>query len=184
VTPGQNLFVLKVVPLHRRRWPSLVQILSGRRLRPGGGAVTPSGQMAPDVSEAQQASQSEDESSLAAFIQGIAKPVAAAILKTPAKNSKAPRPSKAPTARRSGRLAAKALKKGNRSAEEMAQEVLCKKLGAGLVQTDKGEHARNRLIKLFDAPLPDEVVEAIEDLDGRSVGTPKKTMKKVVVAPA
>jgi hypothetical protein len=94
-----------------------------------GGAATPPGQMAPDVNEAQQASQPEDESSLAAFIQGIAKPVAAAILKTPAKKSKAPRPSEAPTIRCSGRLAVKALKKGNRSAEEMAQEVLCKKIG-------------------------------------------------------
>jgi hypothetical protein len=58
------------------------------------------------------------------------------------------------------------------------------------MQTDKGEQARDRLIKLFDAPLPDEAVEAIEDLlkvinlDGRSVGTAKKTVKKAVVAPA
>jgi hypothetical protein len=42
----------------------------------------------------------------------------------------------------------------------MAQEVLCKKLDGSLDQPDKVESARERLTKLFDAPLPDDAMEA------------------------
>jgi hypothetical protein len=47
------------------------------------------------------------------------------------KKGKAPKPANAPSGKHSGRLAAKVLKKGNKSTEEMAQEVMCKKLEAG-----------------------------------------------------
>jgi hypothetical protein len=48
--------------------------------------------------------------------------------------------------------------------EKMAQEVLCKKLDGVIEQPDKEKLARDRLIQLFDAPLPEDAMEAIEDL--------------------
>lgn len=73
-----------------------------------------------------QPCQQEVDGSLEAFIQGVSKPAAAAILMTPTKKTKATR---APEAtRRSGRIAVKTQKKGRKSTEVMAQEILCKKL--------------------------------------------------------
>jgi hypothetical protein len=72
----------------------------------------------------------------------------------------------------------------------MAQEVLCKKLDGALDQPDKVESARERLTKLFDAPLPDDAMEAIEDLlkvinlEGKRGGSSKKVGEKAAVAPA
>jgi hypothetical protein len=80
------------------------------------------------------------------------------------KKGKAPKLANAPSGKHSGRLAAKVLKKGNKSTEEMAQEVMCKKLEAGTGWADKGEMARDRLLKLFDTSLPGEAIEAIENL--------------------
>jgi hypothetical protein len=48
--------------------------------------------------------------------------------------------------------------------EALVQEVLCKKLDKNLVPVDKSEKARERLLKLFDSSLPDDAIEAIEDL--------------------
>jgi hypothetical protein len=45
----------------------------------------------------------------------------------------------------------------------MAQEIPCKKMDVGLVQAEKGGQARDRFLRLFDASLPDEAIEAIED---------------------
>jgi hypothetical protein len=137
-----------------------------------------------------QTSQLEAEESLAGFIKEVARPVVPTILKAPARKAKHLRQAEATTTRRSGRLAEKALKKGHRSAEEMAQEVLCNKLDGALDQPDKVESARERLTKLFDAPLPDDAMEAIEDLlevinlEGKRGGSSKKVGEKAAVAPA
>jgi hypothetical protein len=56
------------------------------------------------------------------------------------------------------------LRKGPMCTEKMAQEVLCKKLDGVIEQPDKEKLARDRLIQLFDAPLPEDAMEAIEDL--------------------
>jgi hypothetical protein len=75
-------------------------------------------------------------------------------------------------------------------AEKMAQEVLCKKLEGAIGQPDKEKKARDRLIQLFDAPLPDDAMEAIEDLlkiinlDGKKVVVPKKGGNKVAITSA
>jgi hypothetical protein len=66
--------------------------------------------------------------------------------------------------RRSGRLAAKMQSRGRKSSREMAQELLCKKLEGVPGQQGIEDQARNRLMKLFDNPLPKEVMEAIKDL--------------------
>jgi hypothetical protein len=67
-----------------------------------------------------------------------------------------------PTIRRSGRLAQKAQTKGRKIAEELAQDILCKKLegchSSPTIQT------WDHLIKLFEAPIPQEAMESIEDL--------------------
>jgi hypothetical protein len=97
-----------------------------------------------------------------AFIQEFARPTEMAILKNPAKKSKAPKPQEA--TRRSRRLAEKAQKRSHRKAEAMAQEVLCKKLVGELNLPGKEDKAHSRLIKLFDAHLPEEAIEAIEEL--------------------
>jgi flavin-dependent dehydrogenase len=92
----------------------------------------------------------------------------------------------APTARRSGRIAAKAVQRSNKSTEVLAQEVLCKKLDKNLIPADKSDKARERLLKLFDSTLPDDAIEAIEDLlkmiklDGKLGGAVKKVGKEVV----
>jgi hypothetical protein len=63
-----------------------------------------------------------------------------------------------------GRSAYCKAQRGNRTAEALVQEVLCKKLDKNLVPVDKSEKARERLLKLFDSSLPDDAIEAIEDL--------------------
>jgi hypothetical protein len=56
----------------------------------------------------------------------------------------------------------------------------CVKLDSGLTQSEKGGQARDRLLKLFDASLLYEAIEAIEDLlkiinlDGKPGGAIKK----------
>jgi hypothetical protein len=63
---------------------------------------------------------------LEAFIQGVAKLAAAFILRMPTKKATSSRQTEATTERHSSRLATKALKKGSKTADEMAQEILCK----------------------------------------------------------
>jgi hypothetical protein len=58
----------------------------------------------------------------------------------------------------------KALTKGGKTSEELAQELLCKKLEGIAWQRSKADCARERLVKLFDAPLPQEAMATIEDL--------------------
>jgi hypothetical protein len=124
------------------------------------------------------------------FIQAAFKPAEQAILETPTRKSKSTKPADAPATRRSGRLAEKVQRKGPMCAEKMAQEVLCKKLEGAIGQPDKEKKGRDRLIQLFDAPLPDDAMEAIEDLlkiinlDGKKVVVPKKGGNKVAITSA
>jgi hypothetical protein len=70
----------------------------------------------------------------------------------------------------------------------MAQEVLCKKLGESTREQEKEKQARDRLIKLFDAPLPDDAIEAIEDLlniislEGKKPTVTKNGGKKATIS--
>jgi hypothetical protein len=133
--------------------------------------------------------QTETQSSVAAFIQTSYKPAGKAILNTPARKIKTAMPD-VPAIRRSGRLAEKAQKKGPMCAEKMAQEVLYKKLEGAAGEHDKEKQARERLIRMFDAPLPDEAIEAIEDLlkvinlEGNKSAAPKKGGRKAAICPA
>jgi hypothetical protein len=87
-----------------------------------------------------------------------------------------------PTTRRNGRLAQKTQSKGKKSAEEMVQDLMCKKLEGG--QLDLTTQARDCLIKLFDTPIPHNAMEAIEDLlkfinlEGKDAAKPGKKAQK------
>jgi hypothetical protein len=99
-----------------------------------------------------------------AFIHDITRPAPAALMKTPVKKGTTFHPEGATVVWCSGRLAMKAQDKGSKNSEELAQEVLCKKLEGAADQPDKSSKARNRLIRLFDAPLPAEAMAAFEEL--------------------
>lgn len=60
--------------------------------------------------------------------------------------------------RRSGRIATKLKQCGKKKHEEMAQEVLAKKLGILQEIPDKVSHIRNRIMKLFQEPIFDRVM--------------------------
>lgn len=82
------------------------------------------------------------------------------------------------TIRRSGRLAVKQVQSGNKSSEELAQEVLAKKLGMLEPNKDMTEEIKKKLISLFQEPLPKEEMRAMEDLlkaMNTNAGHPKKT---------
>jgi hypothetical protein len=107
---------------------------------------------------------------------------------TPAKKIKAAKETHAPSVRRSGRLMLKALTKGGKTSKELAQELLCKKLEGVAGQQSKADRARERLVKLFDAPLPQEAMATIEDLlqvinlEGKAGTTSTKAGKKASAA--
>lgn len=66
--------------------------------------------------------------------------------------------------RQSGRLANKQKINGNKKTEELAQEVLAKKLGILSQNKDEEMEARTKVAKLFEEPLPKEALQAMEDL--------------------
>jgi hypothetical protein len=104
-------------------------------------------------------------SQLSDFIHEVMAQPATTILLTPRKNVKQARASTA--VRCSSRLASKSAKKGSKTAEVMAQDLLRKKLdpfGAATGGQDATEAARTCLCKLFEAAIPQEAMEAIEDL--------------------
>jgi hypothetical protein len=111
---------------------------------------------------------------------------AAPVLKTPAKRNTTARVSEAPTVRRNGRLAEKTQAKGKKTAEELAQDLLCRKLEGS--QPDFTAQARDRLTKLFDAPIPQNAMEAIEELlkfislEGKGGAPATKSGKKALKA--
>jgi hypothetical protein len=53
----------------------------------------------------------------------------------------------------------KAQSRGKKTAKELAQGILCKKLEGS--QPDFNAQARERLTKLFDTPIPNNAMEAI-----------------------
>jgi hypothetical protein len=123
-----------------------------------------------------------------AFIHDITRPAPAALMKTPVKKGTTFHPEGATVVWCSGRLAMKAQDKGSKNSEELAQEVLCKKLEGAADQPDKSSKARNRLIRLFDAPLPAEAMAAFEELlkvislDGKKGSRAAKGVAKPAVA--
>jgi hypothetical protein len=87
--------------------------------------------------------------------------------------------------RHNSRLASKSAKKGSKMYEEMAQDLLRKKLDPFEATTngqDATEAACTRLCKLFKAAIPQEAMEAIEDvlsamnLGEKNKGKPNNTV--------
>jgi hypothetical protein len=121
------------------------------------------------------------------FIHEVMEQPTMTILPTPRKNVKQARASTA--VRRSSRLASKSVKKGSKMAEEMAQDLMCKKLdpfGATIGGQDATEVERTHLCKLFEATIPQEAMEAIEDLlTAMNLGEKnKRKPSNTVAAPA
>lgn len=67
------------------------------------------------------------------------------------------------TTRRSGRLATKQKIAGKKKPEQMAQDVLAKKLGVLEDVADRDKETKNRFMKLFEGPLSQDVMQAMED---------------------
>lgn len=68
------------------------------------------------------------------------------------------------TIRQSGRIASIQKTQGKKKTERMAQEILAKKLRILTESTDKKEEARNRIMNLFEGPVPAQAMQAMEDL--------------------
>uniref|UniRef100_A0A0A8Y019 Uncharacterized protein n=1 Tax=Arundo donax TaxID=35708 RepID=A0A0A8Y019_ARUDO len=66
--------------------------------------------------------------------------------------------------RRSGRLAAKAKEKGNKKTEELAQEVLAKKMGVLEENKKLDIEAKKRYLKMYEGPLPTQAMAVVNDL--------------------
>lgn len=66
--------------------------------------------------------------------------------------------------RRSGRIAKKQTKARKKNSEELAQEVLAKKLGEVMTEEVAAAQAKDKLLQLFKGPLSKEVMQAMEDL--------------------
>jgi hypothetical protein len=101
------------------------------------------------------ASSSEADQALQSLIQEVSRLVEAPILKTPVKKSAALKAAKAPMMRRSGRLLEKAQLRGKKTAEELAQDILCKKLEGS--EADFNTQARDRLTK--SSMLPSQIMQ-------------------------
>jgi hypothetical protein len=101
---------------------------------------------------------------LAHFMLQIVRPTPKPILKTPAKKISNAQDMAPPAVRGSGRLAIKAHTKGKKTSEELAQDILRKKLDGTTGETNQNDKARAQLSCLFNASLPEESVEAIEEL--------------------
>jgi hypothetical protein len=108
------------------------------------------------------ASSTESDAELQLFIQQAFNPAPAPLLETLAKKAKVTKNAEVPTIRRSGRLAQKAQTNGRKTVEELVQDILCKKLEG--CRSSPTIQARDRLTKLFEGPIPQEAMEAIEDL--------------------
>jgi hypothetical protein len=94
---------------------------------------------------------------LVSFIQETSKLTEPAILKTLAMKGKPIKLADAPATRHRGRLPKNASREGPMCVEKMVQEVLSKKLGDANKQPDKEKQARDQLIQLFDALVPEDV---------------------------
>jgi hypothetical protein len=104
------------------------------------------------------------DKNLQPFLQEMSNLAPNSILKTPAKKVQTRKEEEPPAVRRSGRLAATSKSKGRKSVEEIAQEILRSKLGGPHDPNCSKDQARDQIMKLSDAPIPQEAMEAIEDL--------------------
>lgn len=100
------------------------------------------------------------------FIEKVTATVPNPVIPTPARKTKKATESLEDdqTVRRSGRLAIKQKQAGKKHSEEMAQEVLAKKLGALSPEKDLTEEAKTKITQLFQGPLTKDVMQAMEDL--------------------
>jgi hypothetical protein len=101
------------------------------------------------------ASSSEADQALQSLIQEVSRLVEAPILKTPVNKSAALKAAKAPMMRRSGRLVEKAQLRGKKTAEELAQDILCKKLEGS--EADFNTQAQDCLTK--SSMLPSQIMQ-------------------------
>lgn len=87
------------------------------------------------------------------------------------------------TLRRSGRIATKQKINGKKKPEQLAQDVLAKKLGLSDEALEKENEARNRIMNLFENPLPQEAIQAMEDLlQAMNIDKNRSTTKVAVKA--
>lgn len=100
------------------------------------------------------------------FIARMTKPVPPPMLPTPAPKKKVvPVEDEGDTTvRRSGRLAVKQKKAGHKKSEELAQEVLAKKLGLLTPSEEMDNTVKTHLLKLLGGPLPKETMKGMEEL--------------------
>jgi hypothetical protein len=153
--------------------------------------VVPASQVQPQASPSvppeavQVESHNGTDKNLQVFLQEVSKLAPVAKLKTPTKKAPTRQANEAPTVRRSGRLAVKSKSKGRKTAEELAQEILCNKLEGLPDPKCSKDQARDHLSKLLDAPILQEAMDAIEDLlkviklDNKKGALPTKAGNKV-----
>jgi hypothetical protein len=74
---------------------------------------------------------------------------------------------------------------GEKSAEELVQEILCSKLGGPPDPNCSKDQARDHIMKLLDAPIPQEAIEEllkVIKLDNKKTELPSKAGKKMARA--
>lgn len=101
------------------------------------------------------------------FVELMAASVPPPILQTPRRAARQVNESEGEDnqpVRRSGRIAKKQTKAGKKNSEELAQEVLAKKLGEVMTEEVAAAQAKDKLLQLFKGPLSKEVMQAMKDL--------------------
>lgn len=100
------------------------------------------------------------------FIKKITTVVPNPMFPTPARKTKKVTESleEERTVRRSGRIATKQKQVGKKHSEELAQEVLARKLGVLSPKKEPTEEAKTKLAQLFQGPLTKEIMQAMEEL--------------------
>uniref|UniRef100_A0A0A8XWI5 Uncharacterized protein n=1 Tax=Arundo donax TaxID=35708 RepID=A0A0A8XWI5_ARUDO len=100
------------------------------------------------------------------FLVTITKELPAPILKKPRRKIKSTtvEVGEENQVRRSGRIAEKVKAKGLRSTEEMAQQLVAKKMGALSPETQMTKQAKERYEKMYGKPLSSQVMAAMEGL--------------------
>ncbi|TVU34994.1 hypothetical protein EJB05_16856, partial [Eragrostis curvula] len=116
--------------------------------------------------EPQASDEEQQGDSFEGFVKKITKPTQPPVLNTQPKKKRGLAAERAneKNVRRSGRIASKRKATGDKHSEELAEEVLAKRLGNLSPKKNLTEEARNKLTRLFNGPISQEVMDAIEDL--------------------
>uniref|UniRef100_A0A0A9D4I4 Uncharacterized protein n=1 Tax=Arundo donax TaxID=35708 RepID=A0A0A9D4I4_ARUDO len=123
----------------------------------------------------------ESEEQLRNFLNNIAKKVPTPILKTSKQKKSKPlavEEGDTITVRRSGRIVDKVKKGGGKNVEELAQQVLAKKMGALSPTGKMTKEAMERYVKMYGKTLPMQAMAAMESLL-KAVGDTNEKGKKV-----